>query len=495
MEVAFLIFLSSGLFLGWSLGANDAANVFGTSVGTGMVRFSTAAIVCSIFLILGAVISGAGAAHTLGKLGSVNTMAGAFMAAFSAALTVYWMTRAELPVSTSQAVVGAIIGWNLFSSSIIDSESLIKIVLTWVACPVLAGIVAIPIYKGVKLFLRVVNPHLFRLDAYTRAALIFAGALGAYSLGANNIANVMGVFVDSAPFADFEVAGLFQLTSIQQLFLVGALAISLGVFTYSKRVMMTVGKGLLPLTPLAAWVVVISHSIVLLLFSSVQLEHYLASAGLPTIPLVPVSSSQAVVGAVIGLALLQGGRGINWRVMGGISVGWVTTPIISATVCFFALFFLQNVFNQDVYRETHYALSREGVERISQEGVDIEPLRSLQGKTFTDAVAFRDALRDVISVDAKVEKRIIERAQLTPLYVDHSKMHVFEDGWLSANQLEALKGLSGLRFSYTWQLEEDLALISDEWALLEKTTLNKLRNKEVRSQLDAVIRTFTSHSE
>ena len=54
MELAVLLFLTSGLFLGWSLGANDAANVFGTAVGTRMIRFSTAAIICSVFVILGA---------------------------------------------------------------------------------------------------------------------------------------------------------------------------------------------------------------------------------------------------------------------------------------------------------------------------------------------------------------------------------------------------------------------------------------------------------
>ncbi|MCH7943839.1 MAG: inorganic phosphate transporter, partial [Proteobacteria bacterium] len=85
MEVAVLVFLSSGLFLGWSLGANDAANVFGTAVGSGMVRFATAAVICSVFVILGAVISGAGAAHTLGKLGAVNAIPGAFMVALAAA--------------------------------------------------------------------------------------------------------------------------------------------------------------------------------------------------------------------------------------------------------------------------------------------------------------------------------------------------------------------------------------------------------------------------
>ena len=58
MEVSILVFLAGGLFLGWSLGANDAANVFGTAVGTRMVKFGLAAAVCSIFVILGAVIIG-----------------------------------------------------------------------------------------------------------------------------------------------------------------------------------------------------------------------------------------------------------------------------------------------------------------------------------------------------------------------------------------------------------------------------------------------------
>ncbi len=112
----FAFFLSSGLFLGWSLGANDAANVFGTAVGSRMIRFTTAAVYCSIFVIIGAVVSGAGASHTLGKLGSVNAVAGAFIVAFSAAVSIYLMTKAGYPVSTSQAIVGAIIGWNLFQA-------------------------------------------------------------------------------------------------------------------------------------------------------------------------------------------------------------------------------------------------------------------------------------------------------------------------------------------------------------------------------------------
>jgi len=67
-----LLFLSSGMFLGWSLGANDAANVFGTAVGTKMIRFRTAALLGSVFVIIGAVISGAGASHFAKALDKVR---------------------------------------------------------------------------------------------------------------------------------------------------------------------------------------------------------------------------------------------------------------------------------------------------------------------------------------------------------------------------------------------------------------------------------------
>ncbi len=55
-----LFFLISGLFLGWSLGANDASNAFGSAVGSKLVSFRKAAIIASIAVIFGAVIQGAG---------------------------------------------------------------------------------------------------------------------------------------------------------------------------------------------------------------------------------------------------------------------------------------------------------------------------------------------------------------------------------------------------------------------------------------------------
>lgn len=345
-----IFFLSSGLFLGWSLGANDAANIFGTAVGTRMIKFKTAALICSIFLILGAVVSGAGASHTLGKLGTVNELAGAFVVALAAAITVLWMTKTGLPVSTSQAIVGAIIGWNFFSRTSTSINSLSKIVGTWVFSPILSAFFAFLLFFLVKRLVERSKIHLLSLDSFTRAGLLIVGAFGSYSLGANNIGNVMGVFINSSPFKDISVAGIFNFTSIQQLFLLGGVAIALGVYTYSQNVMKTVGSGIFKLSPITAFIVVLASSLTLFLFASQGLYDFLSSHNLPTFPLVPVSSSQAVVGSVMGISLAKGGRNLNFKKIGQISLGWVVTPIASAILAYLSLFFMQNVFMQNVFK-------------------------------------------------------------------------------------------------------------------------------------------------
>ncbi len=354
MNLSIFVFLGSGLFLGWSLGANHLANVFGTALATRMVSFRTAARICSVCVVLGAVISGAGPSETLGQLGSVSTLGGAFMVALAAGSSVFWMTRLGLPVSTTTAIVGGIVGWNLFSATTTDMPTLVKMMVSWVAGPVLAAAVAMVLYRVVQRLLYGSNLHLLRIDAYTRLGLVCAGALGAYSLGANNIANVVGVFLPVSPFLELRVGNVVILSAAQQLFLIGGIAIAVGVYTYSHKVVHTVGADLLRMSPAAAFVVVTAHSLVLMVFTSQGLQHWLTAAGLPAVPLVPVSSTEVAVGAVIGIGLLQGGAGIRWRVLGRIAVGWVLTPVIAALVSFFGLFFVQNVFHQEVYRSAQH---------------------------------------------------------------------------------------------------------------------------------------------
>ena len=491
MELGILVFLSSGLFLGWSLGANDAANVFGTAVGSRMVKFGAAALICSVFVILGATVSGSGAAHTLGELGSINALAGAFMAALAGAITVFWMTKLGLPVSTSQAIVGAIIGWNLFSGNGTDLSALGKILGTWIGAPVLGALFGALLYLLTKKVLAVSKLHILRLDSYTRWGLILAGAFGAYALGANNIANVMGVFVPSSPFTAFSVGDLFSVSSVQQLFLLGALAIAVGVYTYSRKVMMTVGGGIMELSPVASWVVVVAQSLVLFLFASVALEHLLASHGLPTLPLVPVSSSQAVVGSVIGIGLLQGGRAIRWATLGRISVGWVATPALAAGICFVSLFFLQNVFNQQVFEVVHYRVTEPLLSKLAEQGIDADSMRPLTGQDFDSERTLMQAIGQRTDLGYQARYRIAELARIAPVQIDRDGLREVRDSaTLSDSQLAALSSIAGKRFDYPWMLADTLGNRAPDWRFMEKTTVNKLHNNALKKQLDYVIDVF-----
>ena len=490
LDPTVLIFLTSGLFLGWSLGANDAANVFGTAVGSRMVRFTTAALICGVFVVLGAFVSGTGAAQTLGKLGSVNALGGSFMAALAAGLTVYWMTKLGLPVSTSHAIIGSIIGWNLFSDSYTDITSLLKILSTWIICPLLSAVIAALLFTLVKIVVRKVGVGLIRMDGYTRLALILAGAFGAYSLGANNIANVMGVFVSVAPFPALQFGQDFSVSSAQQLFLVGGLAIAVGVFTYSKRVMMTVGSELMTLTPLAAWVAVMSHSIVLFLFASERLEQLLANMSLPTIPLVPVSSSQAVVGAVIGIGMLQGGREIQWPRIYGIVRGWVITPVSSCLLCFVGLYFLQNVFQQEVQRESNYLLSTRVLEKFQKEGIETTGLNQLSDSTFSSSAELVRAVSSIVPLSSQQGLKVVEFSLQKSLLITQEKIASMDKKGLSLIQLDALNQLQGQTFNFPWQLGDSLAEISSEWEVRGGGLKNKLYDRKIKQKLANLYRIF-----
>ncbi|MBN2439149.1 MAG: anion permease [Deltaproteobacteria bacterium] len=485
----FAVFLTSGLFLGWSLGANDAANVFGTAVGTRMISFRKAAIYCGIFVIFGAVISGAGAAKTLGELGAVNAIAGAFVVALAAAITVYWLTTLGYPVSTTQAIVGAIIGWDLFSGTLIDYGALEQIVLSWIISPVLAGIFAALFYKVISRLIKYVKIHMFSLDALTRAGLLFAGIAGAYSLGANNISNVVGIFVPVSPFTDISFLGWFKLNAAQQLFFIGAVAIAVGTFTYGRKVMLTVGAGITEMSPVAALVAVLANALVLFLFASQDLQTFLLGHGLPAFPLVPVSSSQAIVGSVIGIGLIRGGGGIRWRMVVEITGAWAATPIVAVLISFISLFIFQNVFLQKTYIPVEYRMTAGAEQRIRAAGIRTNPLTDLRKKTFHTASQFQREFSQRVILNARERNVVMAAAKLDPIALTIQAANRINKPSITADQKRAVLELVGKAFNHRWQLEMALAEKSPEW---KPVPGDKEQNDKIMGDLDYIYRLIRS---
>jgi len=306
--------LLGGIFLGWSLGANDAANVFGTAVTSKMLKFWTAAILASVFVIIGALVSGQAGIDTLKGLTSFN-IEQAVISSVGAALTVAIMTSIGLPVSSNQAMVGAIIGIGLLNNEM-NFSGVGKVFSCWVGTPIGATIIAVILYSGLARIYNKFDLNLFVSDVVIRLCLIAAGIYGSYALGANSSASVTAVFVG---------AGLINISSAT---LIGGVSIALGILTFSRPVMETVGKKLVRLDPFSALIVSLSMAITV---------HFYTFVG------VPVSTSQAVVGSVLGIGIVKGANTISRQTLTNILIGWLLTPVL-ACLCALVIFFLVHLY-------------------------------------------------------------------------------------------------------------------------------------------------------
>jgi PiT family inorganic phosphate transporter len=305
-----MLSILGGIFLGWSLGANDVANVFGSAVTSRMVKFWTAAVLASIFVLLGALLEGQAGIKTLQGLTQLS-LTKAVVASVAAAVTVTIMTILGLPVSTSQAVVGAIIGTGVLSKYI-NFAGLGKVVICWLGTPIGGLVAAVVLYKIIAAIYNRLTIDLFEGDMLIRSGLIVAGSYAAYALGANNVANVTAVFVGAGRL------NVFWAT------LIGGLSIGMGILTFSRGVMETVGRKLVRLDPFSALIVVLAEAVTV---------HFYTIVG------VPVSTSQAVIGAILGVGIVKGISTVKRRTLLNILIGWFLTPVVAGFISL-SLFFI-----------------------------------------------------------------------------------------------------------------------------------------------------------
>jgi PiT family inorganic phosphate transporter len=300
-----MIRLTGGVLLGWAMGANDAANVFGTGVASGMIRFRLATALTAVFVLVGALLEGPRCMGTVSELSDLVTEL-ALIATLSAAATMMVLTVLSLPASTSQAVVGALIGVGLHNGTA-NPAPLIKVVICWAATPlggaVLAWILYIVVGHLVRKYIRGVR----RFDTFIRWGVLAAGCYGAYSLGANNVANATGPYVGAGLISPLVAS------------LVGGISIGLGALTFSRSVMVTVGTRITDLGPLGAFIAILAQGMTV---------HGFTLLG------VPVSTSQAIVGAVAGIGLVRGIHAVSRVMLVKILLGWIATPCFAGCLGF-----------------------------------------------------------------------------------------------------------------------------------------------------------------
>ncbi len=333
------LLLFAGLFMGWSLGTNDAANAFGTAVATRVVKYRTAITIIAVMVMIGAFIAGANNINKLSEMATNNAVISsqeqvdqaiengilddmklksalkAFIVFTCAAVTVFIMSYLKFPVSANQSIVGAVIGWGICHVDYgahpeVLSQNLKELgefASTWLLCPLGAAIISYILVLFSKKFIEKRLTTLKSYDTIIKLGYLGAGAFAAYSIGQNSSASVVAFYYDPTGL------GANLLTDARWAAVIGGAAISLGVLTYSKRVMMTVGGKIADISQVDGFVVILGMSLTIVLMGEFM--------G------IPVSTSQAVVGSVVGAGLVKGIKNVNFGVFKNIAIAWVSSPV------------------------------------------------------------------------------------------------------------------------------------------------------------------------
>ncbi len=304
-----IVLLLAGTYLGWNIGANDAGNCLGTVVGSGMLSYRRAVIIVSLAALAGATLQGTQVMETIGT-GIVSEQlpfAGVLVSLLSAGIFVTVATVLGLPVSTGEAIVGAVAGVGWSAGLAVNTGTLLTIAEVWVICPVLTGLIAFVLFHVLSRALNRIS-GLLAADRFVHGLLLASSAYVAFAMGASNAGKAVG------PIANLDLGIDERLLPI-----LGGVALVIGILSFGRRVASTIGGGIVKLDPLTAGCAQTAAAIAIHTFTLVG---------------IPVSTSQAVVGAVIGVGLVKGMKTVRGHRVARISLGWIATPTASAALAF-----------------------------------------------------------------------------------------------------------------------------------------------------------------
>jgi len=375
-----------GFYMAWNIGANDVANSMASAVGAQAITIRQAIFIAGILNVVGATLIGSHVTNTIRK-GIVSTeiltdphlaLIGAFSALLAAALWVSFATWRSLPVSTTHSIVGAMIGFGIMAGgfSVINWGKLGAVVLSWVISPVFSMVIGFvmfktivrfilskgnsferalklaPIFIGLAFFV-VVLSFLFKtplgkkLAVGTPSALIIAFILAcvlgyagkkvlafmvrgltkngeeevfrriqigtscyvALAQGANDVANAIGPL--AVIYFLVKTGGIGAKVPVPIfLLLFGGVGIACGIAMAGHRVMDTIGRKITTLTNTRGFSVDFAAATTVLIASKLGL---------------PVSTTHAAVGGVMGVGIARGLEAVNFRIIFQIMVYWVLT--------------------------------------------------------------------------------------------------------------------------------------------------------------------------
>ncbi|HEU4962278.1 MAG TPA: anion permease [Bacilli bacterium] len=298
-------------------GFHDTANAIATSISTKALPPRVAIILAATMNLLGA-LTFTGVAKTIGgdiadpaKLANgMWIVVAAMIAAIIWNLITWWF---GIPSSSSHALIGALTGAVIASAgfSAVNYEGFLKILKALIISPILALIVGFIIMLAILWIFR--NVAGAKVSRGFRTMQIFSAAVQSFMHGTNDAQKAMGIITFAL------VAGGFQSTTDIPLWvkLGAALAMAAGTATGGWKIIKTVGRGIIKMSPSNGFAADLTSSIVI--FGATYLT-------------LPVSSTHVISSAIMGVGSAKGFNKVKWDVAGKIVTTWVITLPITAVL-------------------------------------------------------------------------------------------------------------------------------------------------------------------
>jgi PiT family inorganic phosphate transporter len=315
LQPALVILIATALVFDFFNGFNDSANIVATAISSRAMAPRTALMLTGIAEFSGPFLFGVAVAGTIGKdLVSTNQMTlGVLVAALAGAITwnaVTWYFG--IPSSSSHALIGGIVGAVIVShgASTLQPAGLSKVLIALFASP-LVGLVTG--YLGMKLILFVAQGASPRINIAFRHSQILTTVVLALSHGTNDAQKTMGIItlglVSSGYLPGFAVP--------RWVIALSAGALALGMATGGWRIIRTLGGRIYRIRPVHGFASQTTAA-------SVILGAALLGG--------PVSTTQVVSSAIVGVGSAEWWRRVRWGVAQDIVTAWLVTIPMSALI-------------------------------------------------------------------------------------------------------------------------------------------------------------------
>jgi inorganic phosphate transporter, PiT family len=310
MDSLLILIVLFGLIFDYTNGFHDAANVVSTVIATRVLRPLAAILMAGILNTLGATqISGVAQTITSGLVDTQSSSQLMIVSALIGAIIWNFLTwRMGIPSSSSYALIGGLVGAAMMEGGgqiIIWDGVINKVLIPMVISPILGFFAAFLLMRALLRFF-----PLQEKKRFFRHLQLGSAGLIAIAHGLNDAQKSMGI-ITLGLFA----AGMISTTEIPLWVILScALVMGLGTASGGFRIIRTVGFRLTHIEPMQGFASEISASGVILVASFFGM---------------PLSSTQMVVGSVVGSGSTAGVKAIQWLVVHQLIFAWIVTIPVS----------------------------------------------------------------------------------------------------------------------------------------------------------------------